>query len=112
MPDPIRPTSDASQPAGLDPQSEIGQLVARMIELLPELSENERDAAADHLADAGYVPHDSGTLSSDVVGRLCAALGLKSMQTTDPNRLAELAVLMAEFTSAVQQLTFATWKTI
>ena len=112
MAEPTRPTSEPSQPSGLEAPSEVAPLVARMIELLPELSENERDAAADQLADAGYVPHDSGGLRPEAMTGLCAALGLKNGEGFDANRLAELAVLMAEFTSAVQQLTWATWKTI
>jgi hypothetical protein len=99
-------------PAELDPQSEIGQLVARMIEHLPETSDDEHDAAADQLAAAGFVPRESGSLRPDVLQSLVAGLGLKNGDVPDPNRVAELVLLMAEFSSAIQQLTWATWRTI
>ena len=99
-------------PFQLDPQSEIGQLVARLIEVLPQLSEDERDAAADHLASAGYIPQALAMLRPEVLQSLVAGLGLKNGDAPDPNRIAELVLLMAEFSSAIQQLTWATWKTI
>jgi hypothetical protein len=106
------PRAASASPPSLDPQSEIGQLVARMIELLPEISDDERDAAADQLAAAGYAPAEAAALRPEVAQALAAALGLKNGDLPDPNRIAEILPLLAEFGAALQQLTWATWRTI
>jgi len=43
---------------------------------------------------------------------MATGLGLRNGEIPDPNRVAELVLLMAEFSGAIQQLTWATWRTI
>jgi hypothetical protein len=96
----------------LDPQSEVGQLIERLIGLLPELSGDQREAAADQLAAAGLIPSDGSVWRPDVLQAMATGLGLRNGEIPDPNRVAELVLLMAEFSGAIQQLTWATWRTI
>jgi hypothetical protein len=90
----------------------VGQLVEKLIGLLPNLSADERDAAADQLAAAGFVPSEGSAWRADVLQAMATGLGLKNGEIPDPNRVAELVLLMAEFSGAIQQLTWATWRTI
>jgi hypothetical protein len=87
-------------------------LVEKLIGMLPELSDDERDAAADQLAAAGLASHPGAAWRADVLNALVAGLALKNDEIPDLNRVAELALLMTEFSTTIQQLTWTTWRTI
>jgi hypothetical protein len=81
-----------------------------MAEVSDESSSPQLPAAQ---ADGAGEPPGSSTFSPDSLRALCAALDVPEDQPPgDPDRVAGLASILAEFVLPLYQLTWATWRTI
>lgn len=87
-------------------------LVDRLIDIAPTLSEQEREAVAARLRDAGLSTAGRQVWPEHAAEKLRSYLKLPDGTELDPVRTVELLQLQLEFTLSLDQLVWSTWKAI
>ena len=85
-------------------------LVTRLTALAPSLSDSERQAVTERLREAGLAPRSEGGWPEEGVKRLRETLQVGSDATLDPDRVLELAALVADFAASLDQLVWRAWQ--
>ena len=87
-------------------------LVDRLSDIAPTLSEQEREAVASKLRDAGLSTAGRQVWPEHAAEKLRAHLKIPEGMELDPVRTVELLQLQLEFTLSLDQLVWSTWKAI
>ncbi len=87
-------------------------LVDRLSDIAPTLSEQEREAVAAKLRDAGLSTAGRQVWPEHAAEKLRAHLKIPEGMELDPVRTVELLQLQLEFTLSLDQLVWSTWKAI
>jgi hypothetical protein len=87
-------------------------LVSRLLELAPQLSPMARDAITSQLQKAGLAPIGGSEFPADIVAAMRPKLQLQPNESPIGANILELAGLLAEFASSLDQLIWQTWRTI
>jgi len=86
-------------------------LIARLADIADDLSPEQKEKIILRLKELGLTPPADGGFSSFLMEKLNRALGTSEKQF-DPDRLAELTVLLADFTSKLEPLVWRIWRTL
>jgi hypothetical protein len=85
-------------------------LLTRLIDLLPVLSDEERQALVERLSEADLVPEIQHHWPEHPAKALAAALDLEDEISLDMAPLLELAALLVAFVRSLDQLAWETWR--
>lgn len=85
-------------------------LVTRLTALAPSLSDSERQAVIERLREAGLAPVSQGGWPEEGVARLKESLQLGAAEAMAPDRVLELAALVADFAASLDQLVWRAWQ--
>ena len=84
-------------------------LVERLINLAPEISENEKRGLARRLQEAGLAPRAQGGIPEDAIAHLREVVGLKPDTPVDVPRTVGLLAVLADFVCSLDPLVWRTW---
>lgn len=87
-------------------------LVSRLIELAPQLNQQQRDALVQKLREAGLAPAAVVDWPEQPAQLARQKLQAQPREPLDPGRVLELVSMMTEFTMSLDQLVWTTWKTV
>ena len=84
-------------------------LVERLINLAPQIREDEKRGLARRLQEAGLAPRAQGGVPEDAIARLREAVGLKPDTPVDVPRTVGLLGVLADFVCSLDPLVWRTW---
>jgi len=87
-------------------------LVARLIQLGPSLSQQDRQVLIERLREAGLAGGGESGWPAETCAELQSALQLKSDAPMDSFRAMELTCMLADFAARLDQLVWNTWRAI
>ena len=101
--------------AGLSPIEEQALqdpsfLATRLVELVPTLSDEEKQALIEQLRKARLVPEVQQDWPKKAAGALASELQLSGQEPLDLSRLLEMVALLVHLTQSLEQLAWETWK--
>ncbi len=85
-------------------------LLTRLIDLVPTLSENEKQALMEQLKEAGLEVEVGYDWPEEAARDLGSALQLGDEESFDMARLLQLAALLVQFVRSLDQLAWETWR--
>lgn len=87
-------------------------LVTRLVELAPNLTEEQRRALVGRLAEANLAPPASGDLPAAQVTALKAKLGMAAADNLDAARTLEMLTDLVTLASSLDQLVWSAWRQV
>lgn len=85
-------------------------LTARLVELAPTLSAEEKQAVIEQLRQAGLAPKGQNGWPKKAAESLASELQLSGQESVDRDRLMELVALLVRLAQSLEQLAWETWK--
>ena len=85
-------------------------LVRRLLEIVPTLSNDQKEFITKSLQQAGLGPQVQKNYSDELVQQLKSKLQLGDGPGFDPNQLTELVVLLTDFVCRLEPLVWNTWR--
>lgn len=109
------PPEAAGAPAGTRSRTDERELqdpsflASRLIDMAPQLTDEQKAGLAGRLREAGLAPAAQGTLPEEPLRRLREVLGLKPDTPLDTPRILALLVTLADFVCSLDPLVWRTW---
>jgi len=85
-------------------------LVTRLTDLVPTLSQEDKQALIEGLREAGLAPEVGQDWPEEAAKALRSELQLSDKESIDTTRLLKLAVLITQFVRSLDQLAWETWR--